>query len=81
MDLLVDLLIIWFIVLLYRRWMGMGRPHLRPEQPQAAAGRRVRSAGQMTPCAHCGLYLPRTEAVTGPDGKTYCSREHARARA
>ncbi|MDA8389300.1 MAG: PP0621 family protein [Gammaproteobacteria bacterium] len=78
MDLLADLIIIWFIVLLYRRWTGPVRPRFRPERP-VTAGRSVRSGGEMVSCAHCGLYLPHAEALTGADGKTYCSREHARA--
>ena len=81
MDLLVDLVIIWCIVLLYRRWTGLARPRPRPqERPQAASGRRIRSGGEMVSCARCGLYLPRADSLIGDDGALYCSREHARAR-
>jgi uncharacterized protein len=31
----------------------------------------------MVACAHCGLNLPRSEALEGPDG-FYCSEEHRR---
>lgn len=33
----------------------------------------------MVPCAHCGLHLPRAEAVPGTLG-LYCSEAHRRAR-
>lgn len=31
----------------------------------------------MVNCAHCGIYLPRSEAIL-IGGKTWCSNEHAR---
>jgi len=31
----------------------------------------------MVRCAHCGIHLPRSEAVL-ISGKTWCSNEHAR---
>lgn len=35
------------------------------------------SPEQMVRCAHCGIHLPRSEAVLRR-GKTWCSNEHAR---
>ena len=32
---------------------------------------------QMVNCSHCGLYLPRSEAIAAAD-KFYCSPEHRR---
>jgi len=31
----------------------------------------------MVRCAHCGIHLPRSEAVL-MNGQTWCSQEHAR---
>nr|WP_255592639.1 PP0621 family protein [Bordetella sp. BOR01] len=31
----------------------------------------------MVRCAHCGIHLPRSEAVL-LEGKVWCSRDHAR---
>jgi uncharacterized protein len=31
----------------------------------------------MVRCAHCGIHMPRSEAVLS-DGKTWCSPEHAK---
>ncbi|MFA7624448.1 MAG: PP0621 family protein [Pusillimonas sp.] len=35
------------------------------------------NAEAMVRCAHCGIHMPRSEAVLS-DGKTWCSPEHAR---
>lgn len=35
------------------------------------------ASGDLVRCAHCGLHLPRAEAV-GAGGRLYCSEEHAR---
>lgn len=43
--------------------------------PRRTTPRRVQS---MVPCAHCGVHLPATEAVT-QSGVSYCCAEHARA--
>lgn len=31
----------------------------------------------MVRCAHCGIYMPRSDAVLS-DGQTWCSQEHAK---
>lgn len=33
----------------------------------------------MVQCAHCGVHLPRSEALLAPDQQPYCSPEHQRA--
>ncbi|MFA5521424.1 MAG: PP0621 family protein [Castellaniella sp.] len=43
----------------------------KPEQPA------TRETEAMVRCAHCGIHLPRSEAVLS-QGKTWCSTEHAR---
>lgn len=35
-------------------------------------------AEKMVPCAHCGTYLPISDAVHA-QGKDFCSHDHARA--
>ena len=39
------------------------------------ASRPLAAPGQMVRCAHCGLYLPRDEALRA-DGQDFCSAEH-----
>ena len=39
------------------------------------AARPLAAPGQMVPCAHCGLYLPRDEAVHAGE-LNFCSADH-----
>lgn len=45
-----------------------------PREPKAVA-----DAQAIVPCAHCGVHLPRAEAVPGALGH-YCSEAHRLAR-
>lgn len=40
----------------------------------AARGRR--KAAPMLACAHCGVHLPREDAVLDAGGRAYCSQAH-----
>ena len=65
--LLIIAVAIWLAVQLVRR-------ALRPRQPQA----RRSAPGdlpRMLPCAHCGVHVPESEAITHA-GRVYCSKEH-----
>jgi uncharacterized protein len=68
------LLLLAVLVVAYLLWRnarverrGSGRP---PAAPPAAGPQ------QMVACPVCGLHLPRTDALPGPDGRYYCSQEH-----
>lgn len=43
------------------------------------SGRPSEPTHPMVSCAHCGVHLPREDAVAGGDG-LYCSDAHRRAR-
>lgn len=51
---------------------------------QARRGARTRDsralgeAESMVRCAHCGIYVPESEAIAGPAGRVYCSDAHRR---
>lgn len=67
------LLVIAVVVLVL--W-ALRRPSLPPPP------RRPGPPPQLEPmvrCSHCGVHLPRSEAVTGPDGHLYCSPAHRAA--
>ncbi len=52
----------------------------RQAAEQAPPRRAFPKAGQgesMVQCEHCGIHLPRSEAVM-IGGRTWCSQEHAR---
>lgn len=65
------LLLLLVLAIAYGIWRGQrrapppaARPSPRPQLPQ-----------NMVACAHCGLHLPRTEALA-QDGHYYCCAEH-----
>jgi uncharacterized protein len=55
-------------------WLfGRGRRSLGPRKPEAGAPPQAPQA--MITCAHCGVHLPREDAVEH-DGRSYCSQAH-----
>ena len=58
---------LWYSPALRRLW----RPGDKPRPPGANLPER------MVRCAHCGIHLPRSEALL-QGGRTWCSQEHAR---
>ncbi len=54
---------------------GRGPGAARPTPPGRAAPRSADTPATITRCAHCGLHLPRSEAVHAGD-RDYCSTEH-----
>lgn len=67
---LLLLLAIAGAVLIARHWLRSSRS--RRTRPTAAGERMVR-------CAHCGVYLPESEALREDDAY-FCSRRHLEAR-
>ena len=61
-------------------WLGAGRRVRRGERRDPAGtvpGRRDRLVREDMPaCRHCGVHLPRSDAVFGPSGESYCSEAH-----
>ncbi|QEI05072.1 hypothetical protein FXN63_03890 [Pigmentiphaga aceris] len=55
-----------------------GKPKSKPVPPTAppASGRKSDAVPHMARCAHCGIHLPRAEALL-LKGNTWCSEEHA----
>lgn len=43
-------------------------PTAKPEEPQQPAA--------MVACAHCGVHLPRPDALFDPGGRPYCGEPH-----
>lgn len=44
--------------------------------PPAAHKKNTRIPEDMVTCAHCGLHLPASDAITSPDRQQYCCTEH-----
>lgn len=50
---------------------------LRSRQPSAPPSPQPKSAEDMVRCAHCGVHLPRSEAI-GSETTWFCSEAHRR---
>lgn len=48
-----------------------------PKEPRAAKARPPALPQDMVACAHCGLHVPRADALL-QGGQAYCSTEHQR---
>jgi uncharacterized protein len=66
---LIVLIGLWLVFRLVKRYLAKHRP-TAPSPPAAN--------DDVVPCAHCSVYVPRTEAIHA-HGKTYCSRAHSEA--
>jgi uncharacterized protein len=73
--LIVVALALW--LLLRGRGGGAGpRGADRPEKPGGGSVRRDDAPIDIVACAHCGVHLPRTEALLDAQGRLYCGAEH-----
>uniref|UniRef100_A0A2G7T6M8 Deaminase n=1 Tax=Chryseobacterium sp. B5 TaxID=2050562 RepID=A0A2G7T6M8_9FLAO len=73
------LLVLIVIIIAVGVWRSQRRAEAH-ERRQAAAPRNPANAPLAAPqdmveCAHCGLHLPRSEAIEAA-GRSYCSAEH-----
>ncbi len=64
------LLLILVVVVAWRLAQGFRRK-------DAARGASAAGPEQMVTCGHCGLYLPRSEAI-GAGDRFFCCAEHRR---
>ncbi|MHB8254929.1 MAG: PP0621 family protein [Acidiferrobacter sp.] len=78
MDLLVDLLFLWGAIWLVRR-LFLPRPPLRAAPRPTPVRRRVRTVSDVVACSQCGLYIPRSESISGPGNTSFCCQEHKTA--
>ncbi|MCD0501570.1 PP0621 family protein [Bordetella petrii] len=78
-------LLLWVVIILVvmvaARIIG-ARASARRNAPQSQARHQGRppasqQSESMVRCAHCGIHLPRSEAVL-LQGQVWCSHEHAR---
>lgn len=75
--------VLWIAIWLWRK---NRREEMRDAQRERAAKAQqppgapaVGAPKAMVRCAHCGLHLPATDALAGPDGAVYCSTAHRQA--
>ncbi|MBO1259949.1 hypothetical protein J3Q28_14765 [Bordetella holmesii] len=67
-------ILFWFIAILVilTGWRMLNARNSRRAAPPVA-----KPPETMVRCAHCGIHIPRSEAVL-QNGQTWCSVEHAR---
>lgn len=77
-EVLLAKLLLWVVVIIAAlfatRLLTQKKNSARPKTPRAATPKH---AEQMVRCAHCGIYLPRSEALMSND-HTWCSLDHAK---
>lgn len=65
------LLLLAVLAIAYLLWR-----HARIERSGPPPQAREAKPQEMIACASCGVHLPRADAVSGADGRLYCSQEH-----
>jgi uncharacterized protein len=73
---MMKLLVVVGVVLVVGWLLLKGRRGAAPKPRPGRAGGD--GAQPMVSCSHCGLHLPRAEAVGAADGGFFCSDEHRR---
>lgn len=74
------LLVLVVVLVAFWLWRKGRRDEIRAREAQQRPPPAVEAPKAMVRCAHCGLHLPATDAITGPDG-VYCSTAHRQAAA
>ena len=69
---LILLVAVVFVVLWFMRQGRRGDP----PSGTGARGAAPPVQQEMVACPVCGVHLPRTDALPGPDGRLYCCAEH-----
>ena len=72
--------LIWgLLIYLLWRWYTTSNKANTDESSSGSQSEAANDAEPMVQCAQCGLHLPVSEALPGPDGVVFCSREHRNA--
>jgi uncharacterized protein len=57
-------------------WLLKGRRSDRGGDTARDGAAKPSTPATMVACAHCGVHLPRPEAVVDVEGRTYCGEAH-----
>lgn len=75
---IVVIILVLFVARIAGRMAAARQASPPGAKPRPAAGQPAPGAPEsMVRCAHCGIHLPRSEALL-QGGHTWCSPEHAR---
>ena len=68
--------VLWALVIyLGWRWFAAQKKTVAGVEPKAPGAEE--GVEQMVQCAQCGIHLPASEAIAGPERKLFCSYEHS----
>ena len=75
-------ILLWALVIICVLFVARLLSHQSSKRVRQAERTRAQSqvrapSEQMVRCAHCGIHLPRSEALL-LEGRTWCGTEHAR---
>jgi uncharacterized protein len=70
--------LIRILVILLALWLVLGFVRQALERRRARRGQGHTPVAEMVRCAHCGVHVPRGEAVEA-HGVFFCNEEHRRA--
>ncbi|MCW5632181.1 MAG: hypothetical protein KIT17_02505 [Rubrivivax sp.] len=70
---MLRVLILVAVVVGLALWLLRGR---RVDTTTARRPGRGENPAQMIACAHCGVHLPRPDAVFDAEGRSYCGEPH-----
>jgi uncharacterized protein len=73
----VLLIVVGLVIARILSRQNAARQHMATRQAPRRGAPPSIAPEAMVRCAHCGIHLPRSEAVM-VQGKTWCSEEHAR---
>jgi uncharacterized protein len=76
---MLKLVILLGVAVVLVMWFTKGRLQgKRPPAPGADGGGQTPNAGPttMVSCAHCGVHLPQTDALTDSAGRHFCGEPH-----
>lgn len=71
--------LLWIVIILAALTVAriVSRQSASRKHPRASGKTAAKKAEAMVRCEHCGIHLPRSDALL-LDGKTWCSSDHAK---
>lgn len=74
--LLLAVVVVWLFYSPALRGLRGKAPQARPPSPPPVGPRPDPHQETMVRCAHCGVHLPESDALTSAQGLPYCSATH-----
>lgn len=71
--------VLWALVIyLCWRWFTAQKKTVADAAPKTQKPHKADDGVElMVQCAQCGIHLPSSEAIAGPERKLFCSHEHS----